>query len=693
MIDSAGVLASLLAAAGFEDLLSVLIRVTLVAATGILLCFLVRKASAAKRHLIAMATLIALIAFPAAKVFLPAMDLPILPAPTSSRTEATRAVSLADATNAIVPEAPDGSAAEGVRSSVRDVPGRDLAGALILVYLAVYAALLLQILVSFLAAAATASRARRIDDAGLRRELRLACERLGVSRAVDLRESPGVTVPVVWGLFRPVLLLPVEARDWSREQLRVVFLHEVAHVARHDGVCLLLARIATAVFWFHPLVWQLARIARRECERCCDDLVLASGERATDYAAHLLAIVRSMSRPSRFPDVAPAMAQRSNLEGRLASILHSDQRRDPVSRSRLVVTIGFAALLLGAATAVHVVAAPESAEGAGDLALGPALDGYRDSEGVATPNERVEKEPPIPIGDPSDPEGLASVGPRNALDATAESAQRTEVLEVSVAPVPVYVVAGRSSRSKRSALHESGIELMRAGQYAQAITAFEEEIRQSGSVTAMYNLACAYSLRGDKRRAFDTLEGAIENGFDNTGHMTEDEDLRLLQGDPHFYQLVRLARDLQLYGSGRYGGMDDEEDWRRELPRLERVTREHPDVGRAWANLGFARLQAGDPKGATAAYERALHLGYQKPRTFYNLACCASRSGSIDEAFGFLDRADKSGFEIGVYMGSDTDLNALRGDPRYKAMLDRWDEKMAEQHREKQRVEERQRTD
>jgi hypothetical protein len=104
-------------------------------------------------------------------------------------------------------------------------------------------------------------------------------------------------------------------------------------------------------------------------------------------------------------------------------------------------------------------------------------------------------------------------------------------------------------------------------------------------------------------------------------------------------------------------------------------------------------LHAGDPKGATAAYERALHLGYQKPTTLYNLACCASRSGNVDEAFGFLDRADKVGFEIGAHMGSDTDLDALRGDPRYKAMLDRWDEKMAKEHRERQRAKETLSTD
>jgi Tfp pilus assembly protein PilF len=138
--------------------------------------------------------------------------------------------------------------------------------------------------------------------------------------------------------------------------------------------------------------------------------------------------------------------------------------------------------------------------------------------------------------------------------------------------------------------------------------------------------------------------------------------------------------------------MNGEKDWSTAVPRLERITREHPTVGRAWANLGFARLEAGDPKGGVVAYQKALELGYEKPTTLYNLACCAARSGDVDGAFKYLDRADQAGFEIGEYVGSDSDLDALRGDARYTAMLKRWDEKMAKEHRGKQSAE-KQKTD
>ncbi|HKO23036.1 MAG TPA: M56 family metallopeptidase, partial [Candidatus Eisenbacteria bacterium] len=360
----AGVLLSSLSASGWGDLLSFLVRATLIAGAGTIVCYQLRKASAAKRHLAAMATLIALIALPIAMAFLPAVPLPILPAvptPTSFRAE-TPTAPVDQASGVLLPEHGDvisSGASESTPPSTIPVSSRrSLSEYVILASLAISAALLLRVLVSFAAAALTVRRARRIEDADLEQELDSACRRLGVSRSISLRECPSVAIPSVWGWARPVLLLPVEARQWGRERIRVVFLHEIAHVARHDGVCLLLTRIATSIFWFHPLVWKLARVARRECERCCDDLVLAAGERATDYAAHLLAMVRSMTRPDGFADVAPALAQESNLESRLLSILHPGQRRDSISPSGLVVTIGLAALLLVATTVVQVVAAP-----------------------------------------------------------------------------------------------------------------------------------------------------------------------------------------------------------------------------------------------------------------------------------------------------------------------------------------------
>src|SRR6185503_915677 len=89
--------------------------------------------------------------------------------------------------------------------------------------------------------------------------------------------------------------------------------------------------------WFNPLAWMAARHARRERERACDDLVLAAGTRGPDYADQLIEIARVM-RAGRFPALLAgaslAMAQRSELEGRLMAILDPRVPRAGVSRVR-----------------------------------------------------------------------------------------------------------------------------------------------------------------------------------------------------------------------------------------------------------------------------------------------------------------------------------------------------------------------
>jgi beta-lactamase regulating signal transducer with metallopeptidase domain len=157
------------------------------------------------------------------------------------------------------------------------------------------------------------------------------CSQLKIRRPVTLLIHPRKTIPVVWGIVRCRLMLPAAARQWSDEQLQSVLMHELAHIQRGDTLVQLLTQIACALHWFNPLVWFAAWRLDVERERSCDDLVLASGVRPSAYAAHLLDIVSGLS-PARWTQACGlAMARKSSLEGRLTAVLGKDRNRRGVS--------------------------------------------------------------------------------------------------------------------------------------------------------------------------------------------------------------------------------------------------------------------------------------------------------------------------------------------------------------------------
>src|SRR5512134_1455532 len=156
-------------------------------------------------------------------------------------------------------------------------------------------------------------------------------EKLGLARPARLLFSADLAVPVTAGLRHPIVLLPDGARRWGEERRRVVLLHELAHVRRGDWLALMIAQAAAALYWFHPLAWSARIQMQTDCERACDDLVLAAGTRPSVYAAHLLSIIRSLrlSRQRALPAVA--MARRSYWDGRMRAILDPGVARNVVT--------------------------------------------------------------------------------------------------------------------------------------------------------------------------------------------------------------------------------------------------------------------------------------------------------------------------------------------------------------------------
>jgi len=214
--------------------------------------------------------------------------------------------------------------------------------------------------------------------------LQESCESLGLRRPVTLLQSPGEVMPMTWGWWRPVVLLPLAAAQWPEARRRVVLLHELAHVKRRDYLTQTVAQLICAVYWFNPLVWLAARQMCLEREGACDDLVLAGGCKASEYASQLVEIAGSF-RP--VPQMAAiAMARSPQLAGRIAAIVDASRNR----RLRSSAALGILALIGGIAVGLG----GNGANGAGGADKSDALR-HRQIAQLETFSKQKEKQSEI----------------------------------------------------------------------------------------------------------------------------------------------------------------------------------------------------------------------------------------------------------------------------------------------------------
>jgi uncharacterized protein (TIGR03435 family) len=109
--------------------------------------------------------------------------------------------------------------------------------------------------------------------------------RLPLRFPVPVLSSPSAIEPGIFGIFRPVLLLPDGIADrLTPGQLDAVLVHESRHVLCLDNLSAAVHMFVEALFWFHPLVWWIGAKLTEERESDCDEAVLREGGEPRDYA-------------------------------------------------------------------------------------------------------------------------------------------------------------------------------------------------------------------------------------------------------------------------------------------------------------------------------------------------------------------------------------------------------------------------
>jgi HEAT repeat protein/beta-lactamase regulating signal transducer with metallopeptidase domain len=403
-------------------LVGVFVKVTVLLVAAAALAAGLRRASAATRHLVWTAAIVAVLALPVLAAMLP-WRLPVL----------TVAAPIAEPAAPVVPVAPVESAGE---PAARQQPLKRLpdvyvesastastastaltaATALTALWLAGAALLLLRLAIGAMFLARVARRAEPLTTPDWTRPLLEAADRLGLDRAPQLLMSGRLPMPYASGLLRPSIVLPESAAEWDDRRRRAVLCHELAHLRRLDLVLNAVGQVACALWWFHPLVWVAARRLRTESERACDDLVLGVGTRASEYADHLLHIVCGALR-ARTPAVALPMAQQHEFEGRMLAILDRDARRGHPTRRHAAALAALAVLVVLPVAALGVTRTGAPADPDPAVALGTPDDGDHD--------QSIEASTPDPQPDP-DPSPRAADAPRLQSAARAASGDRQQ---------------------------------------------------------------------------------------------------------------------------------------------------------------------------------------------------------------------------------------------------------------------------
>lgn len=237
-----------------------------------------------------------------------------------------------------------------------------------------------------------------------------------IRRAVLVAISEEVRVPMTFGFRKQTILMPAAAMEWSQEELQRAIRHELEHVRRDDWAMQIVARVACAVYWPHPMVWIALRRFFLEAERACDDAVVR-GSDASMYANQLVSLARSIRRRSNVP--ALAMASPSRLSERVHAILDPKQVRGPQSRATLLLTASVMAALVVTIGSVRLVAASiEASDSASNDAIS---DGVTD--GIPGSLEDAVRGQAISDGIS---EGLAGTleDPELYRDAIVEAAER-----------------------------------------------------------------------------------------------------------------------------------------------------------------------------------------------------------------------------------------------------------------------------
>ncbi|MGV3757025.1 MAG: M56 family metallopeptidase [Verrucomicrobiota bacterium] len=386
--------------------------------------------------------------------------------------------------------------------------------------------------------------------------------KLGLRQGVQVLETGRIQTPVVFGLFRLTIALPVGfAEKFERRQQEAILAHELAHLAARDPLWYLLADALVSVLWWHPLVWVARARLQVTSELAADEACVLAKHGPETLAECLVTIAKEMHGQGALESIGiEGSGFRSRLGQRVERLLKLSAEvvaRPAKWRTRLVkaglpvVLVGV--LLVGSGWVRRDQSAPWSGlmSGAWNVVVGV----------LKTEEMDIRREPRRPLL------AMASGRDRTTIPSTLESKaanQAAEANEVQITLAEIEKVLAQTDEASK--LIQEGKRLYDQHQFEEALAKFEEAGKRDPSNRVGFYFHVATNKEIMRERIQQSLGrdkgqtsklDAIKLKKTILNRMPLDEVVRFLNVESRNQDVAKLGVDFSVEGKFLLGSVGE----------------------------------------------------------------------------------------------------------------------------------------
>lgn len=161
-------------------------------------------------------------------------------------------------------------------------------------------------------------------------------KRIRYKRSIRLLACKDTATPLSMGMFQKTCITLLPERNYTSEELRFIFRHELHHIQRRDVDTKVFLEFCRAMCWFNPLVWIAVSRASDDLELSCDEIVLegASDRERQQYANLLL---HTAGRSRGFTTCLSATAR--SLRYRLKNVMRPSNQKYGIALLAVIMFI------------------------------------------------------------------------------------------------------------------------------------------------------------------------------------------------------------------------------------------------------------------------------------------------------------------------------------------------------------------